>query len=229
MTWMPTGQKQARTPQILLHGAQGVLRCSPFPQDPKVQSDIYLQCWALAGTRSTPWLAILLKMPSGNPGFSWAPSKAGTLCFFLTTGTTLKRIFLQPLDTSRDRCSCSSFRLAAFSEPATTCHQSSSPLLGPGLPTCRHDCPSLYLLLLYLPVHTELLHNQPSPRHSILHNNSFPRDASLCWAPPSVLWPQSAAHTSQTCGICPLSVPPPRMLSSIQCPVLRRSTGHGWC
>lgn len=143
-------------------------------------------------------------MPSGNPGFNWAPSKAGTLCFFLTTGTTLKRIFLQPLDTSRDRCSCPSFRLAAFSEPATTCHQSSSPLLGPGLPTCRHDRPSLYLLLLYLPVHTERLHNQPSHVTA-----SFITTASLGILPSAGLLPQS-------CGLSLLPTPP-RPVGSAPC------------
>lgn len=79
----------------------------------------YLQCWPLAGTRSTPWLRMRCRLPSGNPGDSWAPSRAGPGCSLLTTGTTLKRIFLQPPDTKRDRCSCSSSRLAALREPAT--------------------------------------------------------------------------------------------------------------
>lgn len=86
------------------------------PTDPGGAS--YLQSWALAGTRATSWLMILFKLPSGNPGARWAPSRTGTLCFHRTTGTTLKRIVLQPLDTSSDRCSSSSHRLSTFREPA---------------------------------------------------------------------------------------------------------------
>lgn len=162
---------------------------SPFSQDPKAHSGIYLQCWALAGTRSTPWLAILLKMPSGNPGFNWAPSKAGTLCFFLTTGTTLKRIFLQPLDTSRERCGCPSFRLAALSEPATACRQSGFLLLDLTLVqdtipavltvlscTCR---PSAYPSRLSCYTTLFMEHCQVGC-YSILHTSCFPREPSLC-------------------------------------------------
>lgn len=100
----------------------------------------------LAGTRSTPWLAILLKVPSGNPGVNWAPSRAGTLCFLLTTGTTLKQIFLQPLNTIKDRWSCPSFRLSAFSEPTETCSQSSCALLEG--PTSAQDAPPATLTAL---------------------------------------------------------------------------------
>lgn len=35
MAQMPTGQKQARTPQSLLYGAQGASRCFPLPSGPK--------------------------------------------------------------------------------------------------------------------------------------------------------------------------------------------------
>lgn len=80
----------------------------------------YLQWWALAGTRATSWLRILLKLPSGNPGVRWDPSRAGSLCFLLTTGTTLKRIVLQPPDTSRRRWGPSSLRLSTLRAPVRT-------------------------------------------------------------------------------------------------------------
>lgn len=80
----------------------------------------YLQHSALAGTRATSWRMILLRLPSGKPGVSCVLSRAGTLSLLRTTGTTWKRMVLQPLDTSRDRWSCSSFRLSAFREPATS-------------------------------------------------------------------------------------------------------------
>lgn len=74
---------------------------------------------------------ILFKLPSGNPSVSCAPSRAGARCFLRTTGTTVKRMVLQPLDTSRDRPSFSSLRLFAFSEPAMTQFAGLSPVSGP--------------------------------------------------------------------------------------------------
>lgn len=106
----------------------------PAPRGPAHPSASYLQSSAPAGTRATSWRTIPRRAPSGNPGTSWAPSRAGTLSLFRTTGTMLKWSVLQPLDTHRDRLSCSSLRLSALREPAMG-HLLSQPLSLAGLRT----------------------------------------------------------------------------------------------
>lgn len=105
-----------------------------LPGAPHTRSAPYLQSSALAGTRAASWRAIPRRAPSGNPGTSRAPSRAGTLSLLRTTGTTLKWSVLQPLDTRRDRPSCSSLRLSTLREPAMG-HPLSQPLSQAGLRT----------------------------------------------------------------------------------------------
>ena len=114
------GQRRRVPPQAPLPGVGGQRGDGPPlpPGAPHTQSESYLQSSALAGTRAAFWQMIPRRAPSGNPGTSPAPSRAGTLSLFRTTGTTLKQSVLQPLDTRRDRPSCSSLRLSTLREPA---------------------------------------------------------------------------------------------------------------